>query len=737
MDLIFMSNEQTIIDVIIPVYGGYDETVACIESVLKHPQKKVTCNLIIINDCSPEPSIHEYLDGLKEHQYLTVLSNSINLGFVATVNKGMSRNPDHDVLLLNSDAEVHGDWLDRIYEHYSNDASIATITPFSNNATICSFPNTCKDNDLILNKSIADIDDAFAMCGEKQNFDVPTGVGFCMFISRVSLNSVGFFDVEAFGKGYGEENDFCRKVAAKNFRNILCGNVFVYHAGSVSFAGTQNEKIKNALLVLEERYPEYPALVQQHILANPAKQLRINVLLHLLSQETTRAKVLHIGHGIGGGVQFHINSLRDFLDNTLINLELAPLNEGKTVRLDLSSRYYSDTLNFHMPEQYPELLQTLRYIGISRLHFHHYMFVPEKLQQLSVDIGAEFYFSIHDYYCINGNPTLTDKDGVFCGDLDTNKRDELCLKSRPLTHGKSILQWRQHFTDLLEKADCIISPSVDCKTRFNKDFPSLNIVATPHEDVHNTVQAPTSKNEFGSTLKILTLGALSPEKGADVIEGCAQRLSNNKNINIELLGYAYRPLDTSVRTHGHYDNDTLQETIAEIHPDIIWLPAQWPETYSYTLSAAIKYGCPVVISNLGAPVERVAKKDNCYALPWDSTVQEWAEFFIHFLNKDLEKYTHYKTINSNLGLYVDDFYKVNYPIFDKIILSNHIPPDLLSITSVTAIAGQLSQKEKLLTYLYKIYSHRFLRKIVKIIPVHILRYIKRSLSSQPIDKLIK
>ena len=38
---------------------------------------------------------------------------------------------------------------------------------------------------------------------------IPTAVGFCMYIRRECLKEVGEFRAEVFGKGYGEENDFC------------------------------------------------------------------------------------------------------------------------------------------------------------------------------------------------------------------------------------------------------------------------------------------------------------------------------------------------------------------------------------------------------------------------------------------------------------------------------------------------------------------------------------------------
>ena len=43
-------------------------------------------------------------------------------------------------LLLNSDTVVTTGWLERLLACAASDARIATVTPFSNNATICSYP---------------------------------------------------------------------------------------------------------------------------------------------------------------------------------------------------------------------------------------------------------------------------------------------------------------------------------------------------------------------------------------------------------------------------------------------------------------------------------------------------------------------------------------------------------------------------------------------------------------------
>ena len=66
--------------------------------------------------------------------------NDANLGFVKRVNLGLRRCSDKEVVLLNSDAIVFGDWPDRLVSHAKRDPTIATITPMSNNSTICNYP---------------------------------------------------------------------------------------------------------------------------------------------------------------------------------------------------------------------------------------------------------------------------------------------------------------------------------------------------------------------------------------------------------------------------------------------------------------------------------------------------------------------------------------------------------------------------------------------------------------------
>ena len=93
---------------------------------------------------------------------------------------------------------------------------------------------------------LADLDRAAASANGGQVLELPTAVGFCMYIKRACLAQVGPFDVENFGVGYGEECDFSMRARAAGWVNILSPDVFVFHQGGQSFQDSTNDRISRA-----------------------------------------------------------------------------------------------------------------------------------------------------------------------------------------------------------------------------------------------------------------------------------------------------------------------------------------------------------------------------------------------------------------------------------------------------------------------------------------------------------
>mgnify|MGYP001807094545 CR=1 FL=1 len=258
------------VDVVVPVHGGRPLTLQAIASVLE----ATTCEayeLVVVDDASPDPLLRGELETLAGAGLITLLANERNIGFVGSANRGMGLHPARDVFLLNSDARVYGNWLDRLMAALRT-PSTATATPLSNAATILSYPATLCENRL-LPENVAEWD---CLCADIESpvVEIPTAVGFCMAVRRACLDQIGAFDQDRFGRGYGEENDFCLRASAAGWRHVAAPGLFVWHRGGTSFGAKRDELVAAAQATIEALHPGYAARVGRFIRQDPLAPAR-------------------------------------------------------------------------------------------------------------------------------------------------------------------------------------------------------------------------------------------------------------------------------------------------------------------------------------------------------------------------------------------------------------------------------------------------------------------------------
>jgi len=728
------------VDVVIPVYDGFEETVACLESCLATADYP-WARFVVVDDCSPNARISEYLrTTVARNQRVVLLHNDSNLGFVRTANRGMAHDETRDVLLLNSDVEVAGNWLQRLRDAaYVND-SVGSVTPFSNNATLCSFPNICKDNRLLFDLHCAEIDARFAALFKSTDVvDLPTGIGFCMYIRRDCLGEVGLFDAGTFGRGYGEENDWCQRAASAGWRNVLLANCFVYHKGGVSFAGEQDALLSNAMEILDRRYPGYHRTVQDVIANDPAKGYRIQVALDLFALQD-KPKIVVISHKLGGGAQQHIDELVSLYGAQALFLQITPEEEGRSIRLEVFDQglRLQDGLYFDGDREYDKLVRLLGELGVGRVHFHHTMGLNPRLWMLARDLGCEYDLTLHDYYLVNGNPTLTDARARYVPDTDGDF-DDRCAEHYPLPPGVSAEAWRQNQRMLVEGASRIICPSEDCRRRFLRFYPVQRARAAWHPDYHlsQPYPVPTWTYVPGRPLKVLVLGAISREKGADVLEEVSSGMHGD-SIEFHLLGYAYRALARSVITHGPYANQDVYRLVEDIAPDVVWFPALWPETYSYTLSVALHLGLPVVVPDIGAFGERVASRALSAVQPWSNTPAQWQVFWREILQTgELPLGENSGSAPASRGS-TDNFYHREYlqPVRPRV---GELGADVQrSIEGNYRVSlPTLSRSERVLAWIWRFSRTAFVARIIALVPFRFQRAFKRRLSRRPMHDIVR
>ena len=250
---------RQMVDVVVPVYGGGEATLACLDAVLAGGGE---FELVVIDDASPEPELSAMLRARAGDGEFTLLEHSTNLGFVASANRGLALHPDRDVVLLNSDTLVPPGWLDRLRRAAEGDF-VGTVTPFSNNATLASYPIPFQANRLPAGWSAAELDQVFREANAGWSIDIPTAVGFCMYLRRDCLAETGPFDERHFGRGYGEETDYCMRARAAGWRHVLAADLFVFHRGEASFGGDAETRRQQAGAVMRVIHPGYEQLVHR------------------------------------------------------------------------------------------------------------------------------------------------------------------------------------------------------------------------------------------------------------------------------------------------------------------------------------------------------------------------------------------------------------------------------------------------------------------------------------------
>jgi GT2 family glycosyltransferase/glycosyltransferase involved in cell wall biosynthesis len=618
------------IDVIVPVYNAPDDVRRCVASVLDHTPPGY--HLVLIDDASPDPGVRRVLDEIARRNlaHVTLLANERNLGFTGTANRGMGLSR-RDVVLLNSDTVVTEGWLAALLRCAASDPAIGTITPWSNNAEILSYPRFCENNAWPQGADPAPVARAFARSAVPTWPDVPTGVGFCFFVRRAMLDAIGGFD-PAFGAGYGEENDLCMRAAAAGWRNVVADDAFVLHTGGRSFERQKDALVPKNTATLLERHPGYLALVRDYVAADPLAPLRDAASLAL--DAGADAGVLHILHHQGGGTETHARALVAATRGRLRHAIAVAV--GDRWRIE-AHRADGSTIVFDLQrlpdEPWSDFVGALcATLGIGLVHVHNVSACREGLLTALASLDVPFGYTVHDVNVACPTITFLAADGMYCGAETDPAVCRRCLAAQPTFAGVDIVAWRERHRPLLERAAFLIAPSRWAADTLARYYPSARVTVVPHG------VSVTTPRHAGTRLAVMlpddgvptvaVLGAVGPDKGARRLERLVDLArARGERVRFVLIGYldrqhaAWQSDDARFTVHGRYDARDLPDLLAHYRVSLVLFPSAGPETFSYTLSEAWAAGRPALVPPIGALAERVGAT----GAGWVMTPEEWRD----------------------------------------------------------------------------------------------------------------
>ena len=611
------------IDIIIPVYNGYDYLAPLFESVMAHTD--MPFRAIVIDDASPDERVAPFLAQLSE-QYpsadIVVHRNEHNRGFIQTVNAGMAMAQSHCVL-LNTDVEVPQGWLSRLMRPIIDDATVASATPFTNAGETFSFPVSLKNNALPCGMTVGDVDRFFRRLVPQQWPTVPTGMGFCMALNKVAIDRIGMFDAETFGRGYAEENDWCRRAVAVGLRNVIVPNLFIYHKHGGSFLPKdKQELLAHNLRVLNTRYPGYDAMIQKFIRADVMRGVRELVMLWIAAARCAKKVVLYFDHELGGGANMYV---RQRVKEVVADGGMAIVVSYNLTHHVYHGKYFFAGYrgNFESPHV-EDILALIQHVPIHHVVVSQMVSYPApltllpRIMRVIDDTKAASTFLVHDFFALCPSFNLLNDKGVYCGvprDLAVCKRCLMRQKGdfRIYCDEKDIVAWRAAWGAFLERIDDIVCFSQSSHDVVLRAYPQIasKIVVRPHQVDYITRTPHIAPKKAGKKIVIGVLGGINYQKGSEIVAQMLATIEQRKlPMQIVVIGPLAQKIHSPFLTvHGPFKTDEIVSLTEKYRVDVFAIPSIWPETFSYTAEEIMQMKMPLMVFDIGAPAERAAQYD--------------------------------------------------------------------------------------------------------------------------------
>lgn len=616
------------VSIILPVYAGLDDVRRCLDSVALHAPTSVTpFELLIVDDASPEPALSELVDQTAARDLgfpVTVLRNLQNRGFVGSVNRGFDA-AEGDVVVLNADTVVTEGWLDRLVDAAAAD-DVATVTPLTNSGSICTLPQSIIDAfDLDTDRPrIDECGDFMVRFGAGVRPDVISGVGFCMYVTRAALDLCGPFDEEAFGRGYGEEVDFCLRATRMGMRHLVEDSTFVYHRGGVSFADERDERMRAASRLLHKRFLFFREANRREQAGGPLAVSFAALELGLVDRDHERPHVLQLLHGPPvdtGGTEKHLMALLDALGADHDFSILYPVEAGFVV----STRWQRGGLEptvvdfllpgtvravtaLHDPGAAEALTLALDLFDFDAVHIHNIK--GQSLAPLKVlrDFDGPVICSVHDLYLACPHYSLLYRDAEPCGIPDDLS---VCARCLPETEDRSVGQLEEFRATVAAGAarvDRWVLPSrsaADYLLRaYELDPDRLEVIEHGSTIDPGRARWLDEGLVLDEPLRVAFVGRGWAKKGLGAVNHLAEAVADT-DIEVHHFGPMTDEPSAHLRTHGAYDNEVLGDLLHRAGIQVVVLPGAYAETFGLVMSEAILAGIPIIGASYGALGERI------------------------------------------------------------------------------------------------------------------------------------
>lgn len=266
---------------------------------------------------------------------------------------------------------------------------------------------------------------------------------------------------------------------------------------------------------------------------------------------------------------------------------------------------------------------TLTELGISLVHFHHFIGQVPSLVEIAKALGFATVMTVHDYYGICHNFTLLSHKGTYChpDEISLAQCDVCLYAGHRLPTGSQAIR-RAYWDHILAAIDSLVFNTASARELAARIYPAVathkNTAVLPVPRDRPARQAMPLKRE--QKLKVAILGNFDFHKGGDVMAS-VMALFKGGNVEFHIFGNMhanYHWLEDSesypfIHVYGGYRPGDLPTELYDCHVSLHL--SIWPETYCLSLSEAWDAGLVPIVSDIGALGERVSDGINGIKIP--------------------------------------------------------------------------------------------------------------------------
>jgi O-antigen biosynthesis protein len=623
------------VTIVMPVYNAFDLLQDCLARVKAHTD--LPWRLVLIEDCSTDTRVRPFLQAWQaaHPDQVMLLQNQRNLGFIQSVNRGFAKAIlwGDPVILLNTDALVPAGWASRLIYPMQTNKNVATVTPMSNDAEIFTAPLICTKQDLEAGQADKIDRVAATLNPTAERALAPTGVGFCMAINMRYLAKRPVFDT-IFGRGYGEEVDWCQRARAMGGIHLCANTLFVEHRGGQSFGAAEKQRLIAANnQQISKRYPHYDTAVQRFVQSDPLRSTRLALALAWVGSQDIYPVSIYLAHSMGGGADAYLRD-RIATRHHRLGRSAIVLRVGGKLRWQLELVTPDGTIA-GQTDDFAYILKLLAPVTRRRIIYscgvgdHDPAGLPDAILQLCADGQHALEMLFHDYFAISPSYTLLDQDGVFSG-IPNPKTGGPCLGDHK-ANNIPLDAWQGRWGQLVTAAKEIIVFSHNSAALVRKAYPEAGrkMVVRPHRLGSDV---PVLKQPTPGARRVLgILGDIGLQKGAKLIFPLGTLLEG-RDIGCVIVGNfdASFPKPASVPVHGTYRVEDIPKIAARYGITEWLIPSVWPETFSFTTHEALATGLPVHAFALGAQGDAVEQAPNGISIPFEPGLDPAPLMIDHF-----------------------------------------------------------------------------------------------------------